>query len=133
MLRRSRGAARRFNPYIAGAPVLDDDMFYGREKLTARMLSTLHRNSLMITGERRIGKTTFLHHLKRVLATTTAASGASSRVRRPAGRARAGLLPRADRRDRRQPRAQARTREQLRFGPDVEGYDAATSATTCSA
>jgi hypothetical protein len=43
-------------------------MFYGREKLTARMLSTLHRNSLMITGERRIGKTTFLHHLKRVLA-----------------------------------------------------------------
>ncbi len=67
-LRRRRARRRRFNPYIAGAPVLDDDMFYGREKLTARMLSTLHRNSLMITGERRIGKTTFLHHLKRVLA-----------------------------------------------------------------
>ena len=67
-LRRRRAMRRRFNPYIAGAPVLDDDMFYGREKLTARMLSTLHRNSLMITGERRIGKTTFLHHLKRVLA-----------------------------------------------------------------
>jgi hypothetical protein len=68
MLRRSHARRRRFNPYIAGAPVLDHDMFYGREKLTARMLSTLHRNSLMITGERRIGKTTFLHHLKRVLA-----------------------------------------------------------------
>jgi tetratricopeptide (TPR) repeat protein len=67
-LRRRRALRRRFNPYIAGAPVLDDDMFYGRENLTARMLSTLHRNSLMITGERRIGKTTFLHHLKRVLA-----------------------------------------------------------------
>jgi tetratricopeptide (TPR) repeat protein len=67
-LRRLRARRRRFNPYIAGAPVLDDAMFYGREKLTARMLSTLHRNSLMITGERRIGKTTFLHHLKRVLA-----------------------------------------------------------------
>jgi tetratricopeptide (TPR) repeat protein len=67
-LRRRRAFRRRFNPYIAGAPVLDDDMFYGRERLTARMLSTLHRNSLMITGERRIGKTTFLHHLKRVLA-----------------------------------------------------------------
>jgi len=67
-LRRRRARRRRFNPYIAGAPVLDDDMFYGREKLTARMLSTLHRNSLMITGERRIGKTTFLHHLARVLA-----------------------------------------------------------------
>jgi len=67
-LRRRRARRRRFNPYIAGAPVLDDQMFYGRGKLTARMLSTLHRNSLMITGERRIGKTTFLHHLKRVLA-----------------------------------------------------------------
>jgi hypothetical protein len=67
-LRRRRARRRRFNPYIAGAPVLDEHMFYGREKLTARMLSTLHRNSLMITGERRIGKTTFLHHLKKVLA-----------------------------------------------------------------
>jgi tetratricopeptide (TPR) repeat protein len=66
--RRRRAMKLRFNPYIAGAPVLDDQMFYGREKLTQRMLSTLHRNSLMITGERRIGKTTFLHHLKRVLA-----------------------------------------------------------------
>ncbi len=71
-VRRRRARRRRFNPYIAGAPVLDDDMFFGREKLTARMLSTLHRNSLMITGERRIGKTTFLHHLKRVLAEDTA-------------------------------------------------------------
>jgi tetratricopeptide (TPR) repeat protein len=68
-VRRWRARRRRFNPYIAGAPVLDDEMFYGREKLTARMLSTLHRNSLMITGERRIGKTTFLYHLMRVLAT----------------------------------------------------------------
>jgi tetratricopeptide (TPR) repeat protein len=67
-VRRRRAMRRRFNPYIAGAPVLDDDMYYGRERLTARMLSTLHRNSLMITGERRIGKTTFLHHLGKVLA-----------------------------------------------------------------
>jgi tetratricopeptide (TPR) repeat protein len=67
-VRRRRAQRLRFNPYIAGAPVLDDQMFYGREKLTRRMLSTLNRNSLMITGERRIGKTTFLHHLKRVLA-----------------------------------------------------------------
>jgi tetratricopeptide (TPR) repeat protein len=67
-VRRRRAMRRRFNPYIAGAPVLDEDMYYGREKLTARMLSTLHRNSLMITGERRIGKTTFLHHLAKVLA-----------------------------------------------------------------
>jgi tetratricopeptide (TPR) repeat protein/Cdc6-like AAA superfamily ATPase len=66
-VRRQNARRRRFNPYIAGAPVLDDDMFYGREQLTRRMLGMLHRNSLMITGERRIGKTTFLHHLKRVL------------------------------------------------------------------
>jgi hypothetical protein len=43
-------------------------MFFGRQKLMARMLNVLHHNSLMITGERRIGKTTFLYHLKKVLA-----------------------------------------------------------------
>jgi len=65
--RRQRAMRRRFNPYIAGAPVLDAEMFFGREKLTARILSVLHHNSLMITGERRIGKTTFLYHLRQVL------------------------------------------------------------------
>ena len=68
-LRRRRALKRRFNPYIAGAPVMDDAMFFGREKLLARLLNVLHHNSLMITGERRIGKTTFLYHLHRVLAT----------------------------------------------------------------
>jgi tetratricopeptide (TPR) repeat protein len=67
--RRQRAMRRRFNPYIAGAPVLDAEMFFGREKLTARILSVLHHNSLMITGERRIGKTTFLYHLRKVLLT----------------------------------------------------------------
>jgi tetratricopeptide (TPR) repeat protein len=66
-LRRARAIRRRFNPYIAGAPVMDEDMFFGREKLLARLLNVLHHNSLMITGERRIGKTTFLYHLKKVL------------------------------------------------------------------
>jgi hypothetical protein len=67
-VRRRRAIRRRFNPYIAGAPVLDDDMFFGRQKLMARILSVLDHNSLMITGERRIGKTTFLYRLKKVLA-----------------------------------------------------------------
>src|SRR5262249_44555197 len=49
--------------------VLDAEMFFGREKLTARILSVLHHNSLMITGERRIGKTTFLYHLRKTLLT----------------------------------------------------------------
>jgi tetratricopeptide (TPR) repeat protein len=66
-LRRRRARRRRFNPYIAGAPVMDADMFFGRQKLMARILSVLHHNSLMITGERRIGKTTFLYHLRRAL------------------------------------------------------------------
>jgi len=65
--RRARAIRRRFNPYIAGAPVMSEDMFFGRQKLLARLLNVLHHNSLMITGERRIGKTTFLYHLKKVL------------------------------------------------------------------
>ena len=56
--RRRRAVRRRFNPYIAGAPVMNDEMFFGRQKLLARILNVLHHNSLMITGERRIGKTT---------------------------------------------------------------------------
>jgi tetratricopeptide (TPR) repeat protein len=66
-VRRRRAVRRRFNPYIAGAPVLSDDMFFGRAKLLTRILNVLHHNSLMITGERRIGKTTFLYHLKKAL------------------------------------------------------------------
>ncbi|HEY7508927.1 MAG TPA: hypothetical protein VIG50_01680 [Vicinamibacteria bacterium] len=65
--RRRRAVRRRFNPYIAGAPVLADEMFFGRQKLLARILNVLHHNSLMITGERRIGKTTFLYRLKKAL------------------------------------------------------------------
>jgi len=42
-------------------------MFFGRQKLLARILNVIHHNSLVITGERRIGKTTFLYYLKRVL------------------------------------------------------------------
>ncbi len=65
--RRRRAVRSRFNPYIAGAPVMDDALFFGREKLEARILNVLHHNSLMITGERRIGKTSFLYHLKKAL------------------------------------------------------------------
>ncbi|MCB1044338.1 MAG: hypothetical protein KDC35_15455 [Acidobacteria bacterium] len=68
--RRLRTAFReRFNPYIAGAPVLTDNMFYGRRALLKQILNTLHNNSLMICGERRIGKTSFLHRLNAVLPT----------------------------------------------------------------
>jgi len=66
--RRQRQAFReRFNPYIAGAPVLTERMFYGRKPMLKQILNTLHNNSLMIYGERRIGKTSFLHRLNTVL------------------------------------------------------------------
>ena len=66
-VRRRRAVRRRFNPYIAGAPVMAEEMFFGRQKLLSRILNVLHHNSLMITGERRIGKTTFLYRLKKAL------------------------------------------------------------------
>ena len=58
---------RRFNPYVAGAPVLADDMFFGRRKLVDRILQTIHNNSLLIYGERRIGKTSIQHQIKKRL------------------------------------------------------------------
>ncbi len=63
--RRNRLLKRRFNPYVAGAPVLSDDLFLGRDPLLDRILQTIHNNSLLLYGERRIGKTSIQHHLKK--------------------------------------------------------------------
>jgi len=65
--RRRRLLERRFNPYVAGAPIVQDDMFFGREPLLARVLETVHNNSILLYGERRIGKTSLQHQLKRRL------------------------------------------------------------------
>jgi tetratricopeptide (TPR) repeat protein len=65
--RRHQLMKRRFNPFIAGAPVLDTEMFFGREQLIERILQTIHNNSLLLYGERRIGKTSLQHHLRRRL------------------------------------------------------------------
>ena len=66
--RRSRLLRRRhFNPYVAGSPVLEDDMFFGRRELVDRILQTIHNNSLLIYGERRIGKTSIQHQVKKRL------------------------------------------------------------------
>ena len=59
--------ARGFNPYISGEPVRREDMFFGRHELLQRIVSTLHNNSIMIHGERRIGKTTLLYQLASTL------------------------------------------------------------------
>ena len=66
--RRGREAlARGFNPYISGEPVRSDDMFFGRRALLQRIIDTLHSNSIMIHGERRIGKTSLLLNLMTAL------------------------------------------------------------------
>ena len=57
----------KYNPYIAGSPIRNEEMFFGREKLIKRILNTLHNNSLMIYGPRRIGKTSLQHQLKQRL------------------------------------------------------------------
>ena len=68
MRRRVWAAVRRgFNPYVSGEPVRRADMFFGRHELVARIVATLHNNSIMIHGERRIGKTTLLYQLANML------------------------------------------------------------------
>lgn len=58
-----QAVGRKFNPYIAGSPVRKPDMFFGREELLKRIVNTLHNNSIMIHGPRRIGKTSLLYQL----------------------------------------------------------------------
>ena len=65
--RRAELRRRKFNPYVAGAPVFGDEMFFGRRDLINRILQTIHNNSLLLYGERRIGKTSLQHQLKRRL------------------------------------------------------------------
>ncbi len=52
------------NPYIVGQPIRKPEMVFGRDPLFKRILSVLHQNSLLLHGERRIGKTTMLLQLE---------------------------------------------------------------------
>lgn len=61
--RRRAALRRRYNPYVSGEPVATREMFFGRRDILARIVDTLHENSIMIHGERRIGKTSLLLHL----------------------------------------------------------------------
>ncbi len=67
LIKRRIAFVNRYNPYIAGAPVRNEKMFFGREILLRRIVNTLHNNSLMLHGPRRIGKTSLLHQLKKRL------------------------------------------------------------------
>jgi hypothetical protein len=57
----------RYNPYIAGLPIRSPEMFFGREKLVNNILNTVHSNSIMLYGPRRIGKTSLQYEIKRSL------------------------------------------------------------------
>ena len=61
--RQREALARAFNPYISGEPIRQADMFFGRDELLRRIFNALHQNSIMIHGERRMGKTTLLYQL----------------------------------------------------------------------
>lgn len=54
---------RRYNPYVAGEPVLNRALFFGREEILGKILSIIHNNSVLVLGERRIGKTSLLKQL----------------------------------------------------------------------
>jgi tetratricopeptide (TPR) repeat protein len=63
--------AEKINPYIAGAPVVEARMFFGREDTFSWMTRSLAGkyvdHILVIHGQRRVGKTSVLKHLSRYL------------------------------------------------------------------
>ena len=60
---RQQAIQRRFNPYIAGSPIRTREMFFGREQLLRDLKGSLAHNSMLLYGERRIGKTSILYRL----------------------------------------------------------------------
>jgi tetratricopeptide (TPR) repeat protein len=61
---------RPINPYVAGAPLRGESGFFGRQDTldwVARELSNPATNALVLSGQRRIGKTTLLLQLERTL------------------------------------------------------------------
>ena len=58
------------NPYVAGNPVGDSPAFVGRADVLREVLRVLRRsqdNAIVLYGQRRIGKTSILQHLKALL------------------------------------------------------------------
>jgi NACHT domain len=124
-MRRRRAVRRRFNPYIVGTPVFDRHLFFGRETLARRALELLSSHSVQLTGERRIGKTSFLHHLQGMLAAPNGGERCSFPVfvdlQAVAARGFFGALI--------EEMVEAlalapRTLVRLRFGGEVDGYQA---------
>ena len=58
--------AKDTNPFRAGLPV-SEDLFFGRKSLIEKIASDIENHSILLTGERRSGKTSVLHAMHRVL------------------------------------------------------------------
>ncbi len=58
------------NPYSAGLPVENPDMFKGRDRMIADLITTVGRSkgSVVVYGQKRAGKSSVLYHLKQNLA-----------------------------------------------------------------
>jgi hypothetical protein len=59
--------AYKINPYIAGDPIDDPKLFFGREQLIMTILQSLPRNHIAVQGPRRSGKSSLLNELARRL------------------------------------------------------------------
>jgi DNA-binding transcriptional regulator YhcF (GntR family) len=54
-------------PYIAGPPIVNPNMFFGRQSDLGKVISLLTGNFVMLIGPRRIGKTSLLYQLSHYL------------------------------------------------------------------
>jgi len=65
--RQSRGFQEEFNPYQAGEPIIEQEKFYGRTVELDKIKSMLQSGSVIVHGERRIGKTSILRHIEQTI------------------------------------------------------------------
>jgi len=56
-----------FNPYQAGDPIIDPENFYGRIVEMSKIKSMLQSGSVIVHGERRIGKTSILRQIEQTI------------------------------------------------------------------
>jgi hypothetical protein len=70
LVRRFRASLDRWREaHVRGPLECDRGVFVGREQLIARVLSTIHNNSILLTGDPGVGRTSILRELERRLRT----------------------------------------------------------------
>ena len=65
--KRSKEFQEEFNPYQAGEPIITPENFYGRKVEIGKIKSMLQSGSVIVHGERRIGKTSILRQIERTI------------------------------------------------------------------